>query len=246
MKTTTANRLKAAMEYYDLRQVDILKRAEHYCKQYGVRLGRNDISQYISGKVVPGQEKLTVLALALGISEAWLMGYDTPMESSSYEDSNHLKRKTILKDIKNILKMGDYTLSQESNKDDYFLIKDAQNQTITSFYEYDLLSRYESLRKNGNVTAKLLLSSEIAFFNYLESLGYYIKRDDLDHKLLLQYGDFSISVEQDMLDNIRAQINRYLKAAVDSELFTLQEKINDQTQNKTIHSGSLVKKEELC
>lgn len=83
MKATTANRLKEVMKRYDLRQVDILKRAEPYCKQYGIKMGRNDLSQYVSGKVSPGQEKLTVLALALGVSETWLMGYDVPMDRSA-------------------------------------------------------------------------------------------------------------------------------------------------------------------
>lgn len=80
MKSTTAARLKEVMKIYELRQVDILKRAEPFCKKYGVKMGRNDLSQYVSGKVSPGQEKLTILALALGVSETWLMGYDVPMD----------------------------------------------------------------------------------------------------------------------------------------------------------------------
>lgn len=80
MKSTTADRLKEIMKCYNLRQIDILKRAEPYCKQYNIKLGRNDISQYVSGKVAPGQEKLTILSLALGVSETWLMGYDVPMD----------------------------------------------------------------------------------------------------------------------------------------------------------------------
>lgn len=73
---TTANRLKQIMEERGLRQIDILNLAEPYCEKYGVKLGRNAISQYVSGKVVPGQDKLFVLAQALHVSEAWLMGFD--------------------------------------------------------------------------------------------------------------------------------------------------------------------------
>ncbi|MGL5434644.1 MAG: transcriptional regulator [Lachnospiraceae bacterium] len=80
MKTTTANRLNEIMDTYNLRQVDILNRAKPYCEKLNVKLGRNDLSQYVSGKVSPGQDKLTILALALGVSETWLMGYDVPME----------------------------------------------------------------------------------------------------------------------------------------------------------------------
>lgn len=77
---STSHRLKQIMEMRGYRQVDILEAAEPYCKKYGVKLGKNALSQYVSGKVEPGQERLTILGLALGVSEAWLMGYDVPME----------------------------------------------------------------------------------------------------------------------------------------------------------------------
>lgn len=84
MKTnTTANRIKQLMDMRNMRQVDILKAAEPYCKKYGVKLGKNALSQYVAGLVEPGQEKLTILGLTLGVSEAWLMGYDVPMERSA-------------------------------------------------------------------------------------------------------------------------------------------------------------------
>ena len=77
-KKNTAERLREIMQGRSLRQIDILERAAPYCKEYGVKLGKSDLSQYVSGKVEPGQEKLTILALALDVSEAWLMGFDVP------------------------------------------------------------------------------------------------------------------------------------------------------------------------
>lgn len=79
---TTAQRLKQIMDIKQLRQVDILRAAEPYCKRFDVKLNKNDLSQYVSGKTAPGQDKLTILGLALGVSEAWLMGYDVSMERS--------------------------------------------------------------------------------------------------------------------------------------------------------------------
>jgi len=79
-KYTTAQRLSQIMDTKQMRQVDILDAAEPYCKKYGVKLEKNALSQYVSGKVEPGQEKLTILGMALGVSEAWLMGYEVPME----------------------------------------------------------------------------------------------------------------------------------------------------------------------
>lgn len=78
-QSNTSERLKLLMKEYNIRQVDILERAKPFCKKLNIRLGRNDLSQYVSGKVVPGQDKLTVLGLALGVSETWLMGYDVPI-----------------------------------------------------------------------------------------------------------------------------------------------------------------------
>ena len=77
---TTADRLKEIMDQRNLKQVDVLESARPYCIKYGIKLGRNDLSQYISGKVNPSQKKLTILGLALNVSEAWLMGFDVPME----------------------------------------------------------------------------------------------------------------------------------------------------------------------
>lgn len=87
MKTeNTATRIKQIMKERNLRQVDILEKCKPFCKKYEVKLGRNDLSQYVNGKVEPGQEKLTILGMALNVSEAWLMGYDVPMERNSKND----------------------------------------------------------------------------------------------------------------------------------------------------------------
>ena len=86
MKTNTADRLKQVMAERNLRQSDIVRLCEPYCKQYGVRIGRNDISQYVNGKVLPKQDKLSILGMALGVSEVWLMGYDVPREKETDGD----------------------------------------------------------------------------------------------------------------------------------------------------------------
>ena len=84
--SNTAMRLKEIMLERNLRQVDILMAAKPYCTQFDIKLGKNDLSQYVNGKVEPKQEKLTILGLALGVSEAWLMGYDVP---SARTDTAH-------------------------------------------------------------------------------------------------------------------------------------------------------------
>lgn len=80
-KENTSIRLKKIMAERNLKQVDILDKAKPYCEKYGVKLGKNDLSQYVTGKVEPGQKKLSVLSEALGVSEVWLMGYDVALET---------------------------------------------------------------------------------------------------------------------------------------------------------------------
>lgn len=87
-KSNTSERLQQIMKERDLRQADIIRLAEPYCKEFGVKLGRNDLSQYVSNKVEPRQTKLYILSLALNVNEAWLMGYDVPIERVPDEERN--------------------------------------------------------------------------------------------------------------------------------------------------------------
>ncbi len=87
MKETTSARLQQILSKRGLKQVDVLEKAAPYCKEYGIKLNKSDLSQYVSGKVEPGQDKLTVLGLALNVSEAWLMGFDVPMERNISAES---------------------------------------------------------------------------------------------------------------------------------------------------------------
>ena len=79
-KSNTANRLKEIMNERGLKQIDILNACLPFCKKYEVKMSKSDISQYVSGKVEPGQDKLFVLGNALNVSESWLMGFDVPRD----------------------------------------------------------------------------------------------------------------------------------------------------------------------
>ena len=80
---SVAARLGYIMKQRGLKQVDVLALAQPYCKKYGVSLGKTALSQYITGKFQPGQDRLQILGLALNVSEAWLMGFDVPREKQS-------------------------------------------------------------------------------------------------------------------------------------------------------------------
>lgn len=81
MKTScTAERLRSLMTSRGLKQVDIVNLCKPYCAQYGVKMNKSDISQYLSGKAEPSQDKLVVLGMALQVQESWLMGFDVPAD----------------------------------------------------------------------------------------------------------------------------------------------------------------------
>ena len=63
-----AERLSIAMKQKNLKQVDILRLSE----EFGIKLGKSHISQYMSGKTIPRDNILNFLATALSVSPEWL------------------------------------------------------------------------------------------------------------------------------------------------------------------------------
>ena len=98
MKETTAQRLAQIMSERNLRQVDILRNSEKYQRELGVKLGKSALSQYVSGKSVPDQDKLVLLAKTLNVSASWLMGYDVA-ESSDDIPENSIDLSTLRDNI---------------------------------------------------------------------------------------------------------------------------------------------------
>ena len=67
---TFAARLAEAMDERDLKQVDLLRMAA----ERGEKLGKSQLSQYVSGKTTPRRDSLDLLADLLGVEPSWLMG----------------------------------------------------------------------------------------------------------------------------------------------------------------------------
>mgnify|MGYP000961644524 CR=1 FL=1 len=82
---TTADRLKQIMSEKNLKQVDIIEKSKPFQTQLGVKLGKSALSQYVNGIQSPDQHKLSLLAMTLDVSEAWLMGYDVQKDREQEE-----------------------------------------------------------------------------------------------------------------------------------------------------------------
>ena len=84
--TNTAGRLQEIMKERGLRQIDLLEKCEPFAKRYGVKINKVAIHNYVIGKVLPKQDKLLILGMALNVNEAWLMGFDVSRERKNPVD----------------------------------------------------------------------------------------------------------------------------------------------------------------
>lgn len=71
---STADRIKKAMDLRNMRQADLVEKTQ---------ISKGALSSYISGRYTPKQNNIYLIAKALDVSEAWLMGADVPMERRS-------------------------------------------------------------------------------------------------------------------------------------------------------------------
>ncbi|MFR2138125.1 MAG: helix-turn-helix domain-containing protein [Pseudoruminococcus massiliensis] len=113
--SSTALRLNEFMQKNGLKQIDIINRAKPFCSEYGVKLSKSDLSQYVSGKVEPGQNKLYILARALNVSEAWLMGYEVKNATNKNESQNIQTNSEVKDEILSML-IRNYEKMTESAK----------------------------------------------------------------------------------------------------------------------------------
>ncbi len=88
MKESFVSRLRKAMEIRDMKQADLVERTG---------LSKSAISQYYSGIYEPKQKALYKIAKALNVNEAWLMGYDVPMERTATEYPDNILKIEIKK-----------------------------------------------------------------------------------------------------------------------------------------------------
>ena len=68
---TCGKRIEEAMIIRRMKQTDLCKLAQ---------IPKSSLSLYLRGAYEPKQDRIYQMAIALKVSETWLMGYDVPME----------------------------------------------------------------------------------------------------------------------------------------------------------------------
>ncbi len=79
LEDTFANRLKKALDYNNMKPIDLSRKAN---------INKSLISSYLSGVCKAKQDKLDIIARILNVSEAWLMGYDVDMDRDWLPDND--------------------------------------------------------------------------------------------------------------------------------------------------------------
>lgn len=70
--TIFSDRLVQALEQRDMRQSDLIRIAA----QQGIKLGKSQVSQYVSGKTTPRVDVVRDIASVLGVDQEWLAGQE--------------------------------------------------------------------------------------------------------------------------------------------------------------------------
>ena len=71
---TFSERLQYALDFRNMKQADLAKITH---------IGKSSISTYLTGEYEPKQKNIYKIAAALNVSEAWLLGYDVPVEKET-------------------------------------------------------------------------------------------------------------------------------------------------------------------
>ena len=124
-----ANRIREGMEMRNLRQADIVEKT-------GINKGA--LSSYISGRYKPKQTNIYLIAKALDVNEAWLMGADVSPERTS-----------------NI----DISVQPSANTQPLTAEPDNDNQQLTT-RETELIDKYRNLDEYGKDVVETVASKE--------------------------------------------------------------------------------------
>lgn len=105
-KAELKDRLRKALELREKKAVDLTR---------DLKIPKSAVSQYLSGyRTIKDSKRLYIIAEYLDVSEAWLMGFDVPMERLS----NKLEKKSDEQVEESANRLADLFLRIETKEDD--------------------------------------------------------------------------------------------------------------------------------
>ena len=127
-KVDIKERIKQGLEIREITQTQLAARAN---------IDKGQLSSYISGKYKPRQNNIDALAAALNVNEAWLMGFDVPMErvSNKVETDQSVPKSVECREILEICE-------QLSTHNQRKVLTYSKNLLSTQQMEEDLLAAH--------------------------------------------------------------------------------------------------------
>lgn len=158
--STFSERMNKAMDFNNITQSEL-------CRITGIP--KSAISQYLSGSFKPKQDRLLLIANALDVSEAWLLGIDVP------EDKNNFRSylgvlpipKTVKKPRLGAIACGEPILAEENIEDyddvpedikcDFTLLCKGDSMINARINDGDVVYiRQQDTVENGEIAAVLI------------------------------------------------------------------------------------------
>ncbi len=191
--------LKKAMELNHISQMELCKKTN---------IPKSAMSQYISGKFKPKQNRTYLIAKALNVNEAWLMGFDdVPMERIDDRDRIDIDLTSIpniepLPKMKKVPLLGTIACGEpilaEENIEDYINMPEDTNGTFAlrckgdsminaRIFDGDIVYIKEEQQVNNGEIAAVLIENEAT----LKRVYYYPEKNMLILKAEnSKYNDF--------------------------------------------------------
>lgn len=160
-----SQRLREALDARGMKQVELAEKSQ---------ISKSSISRYLKGDWEGKQSAVYALAKALGVTEAWLMGYDVPMEESTsvlpvdaepYKPTGYmpvLGRVAAGLPIYAEENIEEYIACDFPNSEDYFALKvkgDSMNAAGINEGDY-VIVRKQEIVENGEIAIVLVNGNE--------------------------------------------------------------------------------------
>ena len=167
-----ASRLDIAMKLKKIRATEIVKKSEILYKNNKINkpLTKPLISHYLKGTYEAKQDNVFALSLILNVDEAWLMGYDVPMEKIQ---TDALGNPVVSIPVLGIVKAGYDYLAQENwigtvdvdkklaDSGELFALKVHGNSMFPTLIEDDIvIIKKQDDFENGDIVVAIINGDE--------------------------------------------------------------------------------------
>lgn len=176
-----ANRLAIAMQLNNINQIELSEKTKAFSKTISQSL----INKYLKGKALARQDNIYILCKILNVDEAWMMGFDVPIERTPDElrTTNDIFQYTAIDsamfplldvgDIAFIQKTSNYESGQTilfrlDNREYIRKVIDNNNilefQAMNVYYPTIKLTKDEIKKKNFKVIGKVIKAENKSAF----------------------------------------------------------------------------------